>query len=146
MKKMYFLTVITIILIAILFLAFYRDDNTICINYLRSMGYETEDEPVMIEEYLIPKEFDSALYDYNLLQISTGYDLSKYKCKKAMRYTYKITNCSDIEVYSNILILRGRVIAADLMNPRLDGFLLPMTHKSDFIKNHIPATKDAVIP
>lgn len=146
MKKMYSLTVIAIIFISVLFIIFHSDENAVCIGYLRSMGYETEGEPVMTEEYLIPEEFDSVLYDYNLLQLSAGYDLTKYKGKRAVRYTYKITNCPDIEIYSNIILAKGHIIAADLINPKLDGFLLPMTHRRDFIKNHIPATNDAVIP
>ncbi|MBE7015716.1 MAG: DUF4830 domain-containing protein [Ruminococcaceae bacterium] len=146
MKKMYLLTVITIILITVLFLFFYRDEGTVCVNYLNNMGYKTEKEPAMTEEYLIPKNFDSALYDYNLMQISAGFDLSKYKGKRAVRYTYKITNLPDIELYANLTLAKGHIIAADLINPKLDGFLLPMIHRSDFIKNHIPANTDAVTP
>jgi len=144
MKKMYLLTIFVIVFIVFTFLFFYRDENTISANFLKTYGYDTEASPD-IQTYYIPREFDQTMLEYNLIQLSSGYDLSAYKGRVVQKYTYRITNLP-FPLYSNILMLNGKIISADLTNPSLDGFILPVLHINDLIKNHTPATNDAVIP
>lgn len=148
MKKMYFMAVLSIIITALVFLFFYRDENITCINFLKAYGYETENRPLYSEAYLIPSEFDASLLEYNLMQLSQGFDLSPYKGKNALRYTYKITNCDEISssLYANIICVNAQIVSADLMNPKMDGFILPVIYRSDLIKYQSPAKNDAVTP
>ena len=101
----------------------------------------------MCEIYKIPSEFDEVLMDYNLIQLSQGFDLSACKGKNAIKHTYKITNCPDISpLYANFITVNGKIVSADLTNPQIDGFILPVIHISDLIKYHTPAKNDAVMP
>lgn len=143
MKKMYILCLIIITAITLFFLKFYKDDDSLCEEFLSSYGYEF-DAP-LIEDYHIPLEFDASLYDYNLMLLSCGYDLSLYKGKVCTRYTYQVTNVP-FPLYANILVLNGKIIASDLTNPQLDGFTMPTVHIKDLAKYQSPATKDAVMP
>lgn len=143
MRKMYILCLVIITAITVLFLKFYKDDSSLCEEFLRSLGYEFD--VATSEKYIIPKDFDSSLYDYNLMLLSQGYDLSLYKGKVSTRYTYPITNVT-FPLYANILIFNGKIIATDLTNPQIDGFTMPVVHIKDLMKYHIPATKDAVMP
>ena len=61
-------------------------------NYLQSLGYELEKEPVRQEDITLPKEFDSVYEEYNNLQKECGFDLSPYKGKNLTLYTYRLTN------------------------------------------------------
>lgn len=148
MKKMYYLAILLILATTLLFLIFYCDENITCIKYLKNYGYESENSPETCEMYLIPREFDASLMDYNLIQLSQGFDLSTHKGENALKYTYKITNCTNLgyPLYANFILSGGKIVAADLTNPQIDGFILPVIHISDLIKNHTPAKNDAVIP
>lgn len=146
MKKMYVTTIILILAITTIFLLFYKDEGSISVKYLNSYGYEVATSPISVEIYPIPTEFDDTLYDYNLMQLSGGFDLSLCRGKNATRYTYKITNLPGLTLYANIFFLNGKIIASDIVCPDLGGFISPMVHIRDFKKNHSPATTDAVIP
>ena len=48
--------------------------------------------------------------------------------KKVTRYTYRVTNYKcEGEVYANLFIYRGKVVACDLTNADAGGFVIPMT-------------------
>ena len=55
-----------------------------------------------LTEITIPEEFDKIFMGYNEIQKRQGLDLSRYKNKSVMRYTYEVTNYSgeDGKVYS----------------------------------------------
>lgn len=148
MKKMYYLAVAVILAITLLFVVFSCDENATCIKFLKKYGYETENLPILYETYIIPHEFDSVLTDYNLTQLSQGFDLSAYKGKSSIKCTYKITNCTELPypILANFILVGGKIVSADLMNPRLDGFIMPVIYKNDLIKYQSPAMNDAVIP
>ena len=52
-------------------------------------------------------------------------DLSKYKKKNVMRYTYEVTNYEGANgtVYANILVYRNRVIGGDICSADMKGFI-----------------------
>ena len=74
---------------------------------------------------------------YNEVQKSQGLDLSKFKGKTAMRYTYSITNYPDYSgtVYANVIIYKNRVIGGDVCSADVEGFIhgfeMPKSEKSD---------------
>lgn len=95
------------------------------IAFLRQFGWEVEADPKETAEVTIPAEFDKIFTGYNEIQKRQGLDLSDYKKKKVMRYTYVVKNYKGAEgvVYANILVYRNRVIGGDLCSADVTGFI-----------------------
>lgn len=95
------------------------------INFLKQFGWEVEAEPLKEQQVTIPKEFDKVFAAYNEIQRKQGLDLSAFKKKTVMRYTYAVTNYPDYEgeVYVNILVYRNTVIAGDVCSADINGFV-----------------------
>ena len=95
------------------------------LSFLGQFGWEAKKEPVNSVETTIPSEFDSVFSGYNEIQKKQGLDLSDYKGKKVMKYTYEITNYPgyDGRVYANILVYRNRVIGGDICSAEITGFI-----------------------
>lgn len=94
------------------------------VEFLQSFGYTAEEDPVLIEEVVIPTEFDAQYDQYNELQKISGFDLSKHKGRYVKKYTYKIKNYPDFTgaVVANLLIYKGKVIGGDVSSAELNGF------------------------
>ena len=98
------------------------------VNFIKSFGIEIENEPVEEQSFPMPDNFDRVILGYNELQKKQGLDISKYAKKKITRYAYKVTNYdSDGEVYANLFIHRGKIIACDVSSVSPDGFVVPLT-------------------
>ena len=95
------------------------------IAFLRQFGWEVESEPKETAEVTIPSEFDKIFTGYNEIQKRQGLDLSDYKKKKVMRYTYVVKNYegAEGEIYANLLVYRNRVIGGDLCSADVTGFI-----------------------
>ena len=93
--------------------------------FLKSYGYEAEEQPVLIEEVIIPSEFDEKYNAYNEYQKISGFDLSKYKGYRVKKYTYLIVNYPDAkeDVYANLFIYNGKVIGGDVSASSYGGFV-----------------------
>ena len=93
--------------------------------FLSQFGWEIKTPEVTSGEVTIPSEFDKVFTGYNEIQKRQGLDLSKYKNKKVMRYTYEITNYEGYDgvVYANLIIYRGRVIGGDVCSADVTGFI-----------------------
>ncbi|MDR0293415.1 MAG: DUF4830 domain-containing protein [Oscillospiraceae bacterium] len=93
--------------------------------YLTAYGWSADAGTEECQEVVIPKEFDGTFEEYNTLQKGQGFDLSKYKGKRVVRYIYQITNYPGgrSPVYASILIYKNNVIGGDLQNPAPDGFI-----------------------
>ncbi len=99
---------------------------------IKSFGWEVEGTPAEEAKVTIPAEFDRVMENYNKIQLQQGFDLSKYRNRDMMRYTYRITNYPDYEgtVYCNLLIYKNRVVAADICSSDVNGFIAGLTGKS----------------
>jgi hypothetical protein len=98
------------------------------VNFIKSFGIEIDTEPVEEQSFAMPDNFDRVILGYNELQKKQGLDISKYAKKKVTRYAYKVTNYdSDGEVYANLFIHRGKIIACDVSSVSPDGFVVPLT-------------------
>ena len=95
------------------------------INFLKQFGWEVEPAPYAEKEVLIPAEFDKIFAGYNEIQRKQGLDLSDFKKKNVMRYTYVITNYPEYEgtVYANVLVYRNNVIGGDICSADVNGFV-----------------------
>ncbi|MDD6799098.1 MAG: DUF4830 domain-containing protein [Firmicutes bacterium] len=95
------------------------------IAFLSQFGWTVDSTPVEEKEVTIPDEFDRVFTAYNDLQKQQGLDLSRYRRKKVMRYTYSITNYPDYNgtVYANVLVYRNNVIGGDVCSADVNGFI-----------------------
>ncbi len=95
------------------------------INFIKQFGWNVEAQPLKEQEVIIPAEFDKIFAAYNEIQRAQGLDLSSFKKKNVMRYTYAVTNYPDYEgtVYINILVYRNTVIGGDVCSADVNGFI-----------------------
>lgn len=95
------------------------------IAFLKQFGWEVTATPLEEQNITIPSEFDKVFTGYNELQKKQGLDLSKYKKKDMVRYTYQITNYSDYDgtVYANILVYKNKVVGGDICSSDISGFV-----------------------
>ena len=99
------------------------------INFLSQFGYTVDATPIEEVEVTIPKEFDKVFASYNELQKKEGLDLGRYKGKKLMRYTYKVTNYPgyDGDVYASLLVYKNKVVGGDVCSASPSGFAHGLT-------------------
>ena len=94
------------------------------IEYLKAMGWEAQSPAVNEQNVLIPKTFSEVFEDYNDLQLSQGFDLSKYAGKELKLYTYKILNHESNEnVMAELYVYKNEVVGGDIHSAALDGFM-----------------------
>lgn len=95
------------------------------IDFLRQFGWEVSPEAVESEQVTIPADFDKVFAGYNEIQKRQGLDLSSYKGKTMMRYTYDIKNYKGYEgkVQANILVYRNKVVGGDICSADVNGFI-----------------------
>lgn len=107
--------------------------NSDRINFIKQFGWEVEAQPLREQQVLIPAEFDKIFAAYNEIQRAQGLDLSSFKKKNVMRYTYTVTNYPNYEgaVYINILVYRNAVIGGDVCSADVNGFVHGFERTSD---------------
>jgi hypothetical protein len=95
------------------------------IAFLSQFGWEVKPQTVEECQVTIPAEFDKIFTGYNEIQKRQGLDLSDYKKKKVVRYTYEVTNYKGAEgtVYANVIVYRNRVIGGDICSADVTGFI-----------------------
>ena len=94
------------------------------VKYLESLGWEVEKNAIEEQTVMIPREFTGTYEEYNGLQKKQGFDLSRYAGMEAVRYTYRILNYPENEsVVADIIVFRNEIIAGDIQNNSLDGFM-----------------------
>jgi len=93
--------------------------------FLSQFGWQVGSDPVLSAEVTIPSSFDKIFMGYNEIQKGQGLDLSKYKNKEVMRYTYEVTNYKGYNgvVYATLLIYRNKVIGGDVCSADPEGFI-----------------------
>ena len=109
--------------------------------FLSQFGWEISEDPVGVEEIVIPSEFDETYDKYNQLQVSQGLDLTKYKGLTAKKWTYEVKNYPGYAsekscIRANIIVYGGAVIAGDISSLEQGGFMNGFDFPSD--KAHNP--------
>ncbi len=95
------------------------------VNFLSQFGWKVNSQPIESSEVTVPDSFDKIFVGYNEIQKRQGLDLSKYKNKKVMRYTYEVTNYAgyDGTVYATVIVYRNKVIGGDVCSADVKGFI-----------------------
>lgn len=95
--------------------------------FLSQYGWELDEEPVEVQEVIIPTEFDDTYTAYNEIQKAQGFDLTAYAGMRAKRWTYVVKNYAGYEnktcIHANVLVYDGLVIGGDICSIELDGFM-----------------------
>lgn len=99
--------------------------NSDRIDFISQFGWTVSQTPIEEVEVTIPSEFDTVYTGYNDIQKAQGLNLSKYKGKEVVRYTYQITNYADYDgvVYVNLLIYRNKIVGGDVCSADSSGFI-----------------------
>lgn len=102
-------------------------ENSDRVAFIEQFGIEVDDEALEEKSFKMPDNFDRVILGYNELQKKQGLDLSKYAKKKVTRYTYKVTNYDyDGDVYANLFVHRGKIVACDISSADPEGFVSPL--------------------
>ena len=99
------------------------------VEFLASCGYGVSQEPARTQEVAIPKEWTQVYTQYNAIQQSQGFDLSRYKGKRVMQYVYLVPDYpgeGSEPVYATLLLYKNKLIGADLSRGGPEGFLRPL--------------------
>lgn len=93
--------------------------------YLGAYGWLVKEEPLAVEELVIPEEMGQEYADYLELQTQQGFQLEKYAGKTVKRYTYEVLNypTGETGVQASILLHKNTVVAAHVLSPALNGFI-----------------------
>ena len=98
------------------------------VEYLRSLGWEVEEEPIETLQFLFPEKLEEPYLSYNELQLPQGFDLRECLGRQVSRYTYAVLNHpSRAEgVQANLYLCEGDPAAGDLFCPGSGGFQDPL--------------------
>ena len=96
------------------------------VEFLRSLGWEVDEDAIDEQNVVIPRTFTGVYEEYNKLQLSQGFDLSQFGGVEATRYTYRVLNFPSYEsnVVADIIIYRGEVIAGNVQSTAINGFMV----------------------
>lgn len=98
------------------------------LRFIRSFGIEVNEQPLEEHSFTMPENFDLVIKGYNQLQKMQGLDLERYARRNVTRYTYTVTNYdTEGEVFANLFVYRGKIIACDVSGGESDGFVIPLT-------------------
>lgn len=97
--------------------------------WLKEQGWEVDPEPTGQLEVVVPAKFDQIYESYNEIQKAQGFDISRYKGERVIKYTYLVKNYPGEPegVAANLLVYQGKLIGADLCSLQLGGFLKGVT-------------------
>lgn len=98
--------------------------NSQRVEYLQSLGWEVEAEPVETLQFLLPEELAEPYLSYNELQKEQGFDLSACCGKQVSRFTYTVTNYPGRGegVQANLYVCEEAPAAGDICCPGEGGF------------------------
>ena len=157
-KAVFAVVVLAVILIAVVLIAGNADransnseetaalsavvkNNDQRVKYLNSLGWEVDKKALEEQKVVIPRDFTDVYKKYNEIQISQGFDLSKFGGSEATRYTYKVLNYPDCDsnVVADIIIYRNEVIAGDVQSNALDGFMVGLKYPKPAVVSPSPS-------
>ena len=95
------------------------------VEFLKQFGWECGNTEETVKDTVIPSVFDNVYEAYNNIQLTQGFDLSKYKGESAKLYSIKINNypANSEYVYATLLVKDGIIIGGDIHSTELNGFM-----------------------
>ena len=89
------------------------------IAYLASLGWEVNDQPIETLSVTLGETLEEPYLSYNDLQLSQGFDLTRYCGQTLSRYTYVVTNYPDASLpcQADLYVCDGVLAAGDTSAP-----------------------------
>lgn len=107
----------------------HADDSNPCVEYLTSLGWTVESEPIETLSLTLPAELTEPYLSYNALQLAQGFDLAPYCDRKLTRCTYTITNHpSGSDAQADLYLCGGTIVAGDIVCIGEGGFIAPLAY------------------
>ena len=96
--------------------------------FLKDLGYEVDEiEAEESKNITVPQSFNQVYSNYNNLQKRAGLDLTPYRGRGAVLYTYKIKDAQRNDVYAHLIVLNNKIIGGDITAISVtDGYELPL--------------------
>ena len=98
--------------------------------FFSQFGLSVDPDSKEVREIILPDPLDDIYDTYNGMQKQQGFDLTPYCGKRVKSWSYSVVGAADPSIDGswrvNILVYRGKVIAADLAQPALDGTMRPL--------------------
>lgn len=94
--------------------------------YLASFGWSVDAQAKQTQQVKIPDTAENEVFArYNELQISQGFDLTKYAGKEVTRYVYEVLNYPEAKgpVYASLLVHDGKIVGGDITDSAPDGVI-----------------------
>lgn len=134
-------TIIFSVVILILIFGVFNIDNatnSMIVEYVTNLGWEVNPSPAEISHITIPNQFDEVYETYNSVQKASGFDLTPFRGKRVVRYTYQLKNhihSNDSRVFLGVMVYESRIIAGDISSTDINGFMHGITEVSNIINN-----------
>ena len=95
------------------------------IAYLASLGWEVNDQPIETLSVTLGETLEEPYLSYNDLQLSQGFDLTRYCGQTLSRYTYVVTNYPDASLpcQADLYVCDGALAAGDIVCTGENGFM-----------------------
>lgn len=128
----FFISLFVVSVFIIIIFCLYKSDyniNNSNITFINSYGWLVEPKPEEITRLSVPRDFNDLYSFYNALEASAGFDLTPYKGKNAVRYSYKVLNHSNSDtglIRANVFITKDKIVAADISSLEIGGFIQPI--------------------
>lgn len=129
---------LTILSVIIFTFSIDKNTNIKIIKYIESIGWKVEQNPKEISYYKIPVKFNEVFNTYNNIQQKAGFDMSKYKGKNVVSYSYKIINhkySDSNSVYATILLYKGEIIGGEISLNKNPCFIYEINNTKDLISS-----------
>lgn len=95
--------------------------------YLEKMGRHAAEQPLSIQEIVLPEVFPPVLEEYNRLQLQQGFDLKKYAGREITVYTYELSGKSTGPLlFASLYQYKGRIVGGDVHSAALNGYIGPI--------------------
>lgn len=85
------------------------------VEYLSACGWDVDPDSCVVQDVVIPSDFNEVYQNYAEMQTQQGFHLEKYRGKRVKLTTYTVKNAPEgMELEANLLIFRNKVIAGDI--------------------------------
>ena len=95
--------------------------------FLAERGWTVDPLSCECAESVIPERFGEVYRQYNELQRSQGFDLTPYRGRRAVRFTFALAENPFPEeagpVHANVLFVEDTIAAADICAVGINGFI-----------------------
>ena len=93
--------------------------------YLTSLGWVVNDQPIETLSITLGETLEEPYLSYNDLQLSQGFDLTRYCGQTLSRYTYVVTNYPDASLpcQADLYVCGGVLAAGDIVCTGENGFM-----------------------